>query len=382
MKFMHLSDLHIGKRLNEVNLIEDQAYILDQIVTLAKDIRPAGILLAGDIYDKSMPSSEAVSLFDQFLSNIAQLGMPCFVISGNHDSPERIAFGSSIMEGQKIYMSKVFGGHIEPVTLSDAFGEVAVYMLPFIKPAHVKTYYKDVVIETYEDALSQVICSLNLDATKRNVLVMHQFITAMGTAVERCDSESISVGGSDNIDVSVFDAFDYVALGHLHKPHKIGRETVRYSGSPLKYSFSETQHQKSVCIVSLEEKGSVKIEALPLVPKRDLRKLKGPIGDLLSKESYEGTNLEDYIHVTLTDEEEILDAIGRMRQVYPNIMSIEFENSRSRKISNRTGADSLHDKSDLELFSEFYELQNNEILGEEKLAIVKTLLEKLGEELL
>lgn len=380
MKFMHVSDLHIGKRLNEVNLIEDQAYILDQIISLTKKIRPDGILLAGDIYDKSMPSSEAVSLFDQFLSKIAQLGVPCFVISGNHDSPERIAFGSSIMEGQKIYMSKVFGGRIEPVTLSDEHGEVDVYMLPFIKPAHVKPYHEGEAIETYEDALSQVIRSLNIDTSKRNVLVMHQFITAMGTEVERCDSESISVGGSDNIDVSVFEAFDYVALGHLHKPHKIGRETVRYSGSPLKYSFSETQHIKSVSIVSLEEKGSVKIEALPLVPKRDLRKLKGPIEALLSKDSYMGTNFEDYIHVTLTDEGELLDAIGRMRQVYPNIMSIEFENNRSRTLSNKTGADSLDDKTDLDLFSEFYTLQNNEVLCEEKLAIVKALLEKLGEE--
>ena len=382
MKFMHLSDLHIGKRLNEVSLIEDQAHILDQIVTFAKDINPDGILLAGDIYDKSMPSSEAVSLFDQFLSNIAQLRIPCFVISGNHDSPERIAFGSSIMEGQKIYMSKVFSGRIDPVTLTDEHGEVDVYMLPFIKPAHVKPYHEEVLIETYEDALSQVIRSLNINKTKRNVLLMHQFITAMGTVVERCDSESISVGGSDNIDVSVFEAFDYVALGHLHKPHRIGRDTVRYSGSPLKYSFSEVQHHKSVSIVSLDEKGSVKIEALPLVPKRDLRKIKGPIKNLLSKESYEGTNLEDYIHVTLTDEEEILDAIGRMRQVYPNIMSIEFENNRSRTLSNRTGADSLHDKTDLELFSEFYALQNNEPLGDEKLAIVSDLLEKLGEDLL
>jgi len=380
MKFIHVSDLHIGKRLNEVNLIEDQAYILDQILTLARKNSPDGILLAGDIYDKSMPSSEAVSLFDQFLSNLALLKIPCFVISGNHDSPERIAFGSSIMEGQKIYMSKVFSGHVDSVTLIDDFGEVNIYMLPFIKPAHVKPYSDGVTIETYEDALSHVIQSLNLDASKRNVLVMHQFITAMGTAVERSDSESISVGGSDNIDVSVFDAFDYVALGHLHKPHKIGRETVRYSGSPLKYSFSETQHIKSACLVSLEEKGSVKIEALPLLPLRDLRKIKGPIDALLAKESYAGTNLEDYIHVTLTDEEEIIDAIGRMRQIYPNIMAIEFENNRSRTLSNRTGADSIDDKSDLELFSEFYQLQNNEALCEEKRAIVSDLLTKLGEE--
>ncbi len=381
MKFIHLSDLHIGKRLNEVNLIEDQTHILNQILTLIKEVNPDGILLAGDIYDKSVPSSEAVGLFDQFLSNIAQLSIPCFVISGNHDSPERIAFGSSIMKGQKIYMSKVFGGKIEPISLTDPFGEVDIYMLPFIKPAHVKPYHEGSVVETYEEALSHVIRGLNLDLSKRNVLVMHQFITAMGTAVERSDSESISVGGSDNIDVSVFDAFDYVALGHLHKPHKIGRETVRYSGSPLKYSFSETQHIKSVCIVSLEEKGTVKIETYPLVPKRDLRKIKGPIQALLSRESYAGTNLDDYIHATLTDEEEIIDAIGRMRQIYPNIMTIEFENNRSRTLSNRTGADSIEDKSDLELFSEFYQLQNNEALSDEKLAIVSELLERLGEDM-
>jgi len=380
MKLMHLSDLHIGKRLNEVNLIEDQAYILDQIITLAGTIAPDGILLAGDIYDKSMPSSEAIRLFDDFLSKIAQLKIPCFVISGNHDSPERIAFGSSIMAGQNIFMSKVFNGKIEPVSLTDAFGEVMIYMLPFIKPAHVKAFHEGANIESYEEALSQVIESLTLDQSKRNVLVMHQFITGKGTAVDRSDSESISVGGSDNIDVSVFKAFDYVALGHLHKPHSIGRETVRYAGSPLKYSFSETQHIKSVTLITLNEKGSILIDALPLVPKRDLRKIKGPIDALLSKERYRDTNLEDYIHVTLTDESEILDAIGRMRQVYPNIMSIDFENNRSRTLSNKTGADSLDDKTDLELFSEFYALQNNEVLCEEKLAIVRDLLEKLGEE--
>lgn len=378
---MHISDLHIGKRLNEVNLLDDQAYILDQIIDVAVAIKPDGILIAGDVYDKAMPSAEAVRLFDVFLSQIADLGIPCFVISGNHDSAERIAFGASIMSKKKVYMSKVFDGQIEPVVLSDGYGDVFVYMLPFIKPVHVKQLYPDAEIESYHDALQCVVDHIDVDTSRRNVLVMHQFITAANTEVERSDSESISVGGSDNIDVSVFEGFDYVALGHLHKPHRIGRETVRYSGSPLKYSFSEAQHVKSVTIIELKEKGDIHIETMPLIPRRELRKIKGTIEALLAYENYKGTQLEDYIHVTLTDEEEILDAIGRMRQVYPNIMMIEFENSRNQTVNSRTGAESLEDKTDLELFAEFYALQNNEALSDEKLAIVSELLEKIGGDL-
>ena len=381
MKLMHISDLHIGKRLNEVNLLDDQAYILDQIIGMAVAIQPEGILIAGDVYDKAMPSAEAVRLCYVFVSQIAELGIPCLVISGNHDSAERIAFGASIMSKKKVYMSKVFDGQIEPVVLSDAYGDVFVYMLPFIKPVHVKQLYPDVEIESYHDALECVVDHIDVDTSRRNVLVMHQFITAANTEVERSDSESISVGGSDNIDVSVFEGFDYVALGHLHKPHRIGRETVRYSGSPLKYSFSEAQHVKSVTIIELKEKGEIHIETMPLIPRRELRKIKGTIEALLAYENYKGTQLEDYIHVTLTDEEEILDAIGRMRQVYPNIMMIEFENSRNQTVNSRTGAESLEDKTDLELFAEFYALQNNEALSDEKLTIVSELLEKIGGDL-
>ncbi len=378
MKLMHISDLHIGKRLNEVNLLDDQAYILGEIISMAVRIKPEGILIAGDVYDKAMPSAEAVRLFDIFLSQIAELGIPCFVISGNHDSAERIAFGASIMSKKGIHMSKVFDGQIDPVVLTDVYGDVNVFMLPFIKPVHVKQLYQDIEIESYQDALDCVVKHIEIDTTRRNILVMHQFITAMNTEVERSDSESISVGGSDNIDVSVFEAFDYVALGHIHKPQRIGRDTVRYCGSPLKYSFSEVQHVKSVTVIELKEKGNIVIETLPLIPKRDLRKIKGTIEALLTYENYKDTQLDDYIHVTLTDEEEIIDAIGRMRQIYPNIMMIEFENNRNQTVNSKSGAESLDDKTDLELFAEFYALQNNEALSAEKLAIVSELLEKIG----
>lgn len=381
MKLMHISDLHIGKRLNEVNLLDDQAYILGEIISMAVKIKPEGILIAGDVYDKAMPSAEAVKLFDLFLSQIAELNIPCFVISGNHDSAERIAFGASIMSNKGVYMSKVFDGQIDPVVLSDDYGKVNVFMLPFIKPVHVKQLYQDVEIESYQDALDCVVKHMKIDKTERNVLVMHQFITAMNTEVERSDSESISVGGSDNIDVSVFEAFDYVALGHIHKPQRIGRDTVRYCGSPLKYSFSEVQHVKSVTVIELKEKGDIIIVTLPLIPRRDLRKIKGNIEALLTYENYKETKLDDYIHVTLTDEEEILDAIGKMRQIYPNIMMIEFENNRNQTVNSRTGAESLDDKTDLELFAEFYALQNNEALSGEQLAIVSELLEKIGGDL-
>lgn len=378
MKLLHISDLHIGKRLNEVNLIEDQAHILTQIIDILKEKKPDALLIAGDVYDKAMPSAESVRLFDTFLSGVAAMGTPCFVISGNHDSPERIAFGASIMSENKVYMSKVYEGEVTPITLRDAFGEVDLFMLPFIKPAYVRVYNPDAKIESYQEALEQVVSTMDIKPTKRNVLLMHQFVTAMGTEAERSDSESLSVGGSDNIDFSVFNDFDYVALGHLHKPQRIGRDTVRYSGSPLKYSFSEVHHIKSATLVTLGAKGEVSIELLPLKPLRDLRKIKGSIHALLSPENYRDTNLDDYIHATLTDESEVLDAIGRMRQVYPNIMAIEFENQRTEVINSKTGAENIEDKTDLDLFAEFYTLQNNVPLSSEQLNIIEELLEKIG----
>jgi len=378
MKLMHLSDLHIGKRVNEFSLLEDQKYILQQILQIADEIKPNGILIAGDVYDKSMPAAETVELFDEFLTLIAQRSIPCFVISGNHDSPERIAFGARIMSGQRIHMSRVFDGTITPTVLEDEVGELNIYMLPFIKPAHVRRFYPDAVVDSYEEAVQTVINNIVIDDSKRNVLIAHQFITNGGIEPERCESETISVGGIDNIDVTIFDGFDYVALGHLHGPQGIGRETVRYAGSPLKYSFSEAKHIKSVTVVDFGKKGEVQIDTIPLVAHRDMRRIKGPIDQLLSPQNYEGTNKDDYLHITLTDEEDIMDAIGRVHTVYPNVMRLDYENKRTKSINFDTAAEDVAQKSPLQLFKEFYIFQNNVEIDDEKMIIVTELLEKLG----
>ncbi len=378
MKFIHLSDLHIGKRVNEFNMLDDQKYILNEIIRLADSIKPDVILIAGDIYDKSMPSAEAVELFDEFLTEIVKRNLKCFAISGNHDSAERIAFGSRIMKEQGIYMSKVFDGKITPTILNDILGEVNIYMLPFIKPANVRRFYPDSVIENYEDAIKTVIENSYIDKTKRNILVAHQFVTSLGVEPERCESENISVGGIDRVDSSVFDIFDYVALGHLHGSQRIGRDTIRYAGSPLKYSFSESRQSKSITVVEIGNKDDIKIDKIPLVPLRDLREIRGPINELLNPETYKGTNLEDYIHVTLTDEEEIMDAIGKIHMVYPNVMRLDFDNNKTRACGVNQVPENINLKTHFELFKEFYTLQNNNDLDNLKIKIISELLEELG----
>lgn len=378
MKLMHLSDLHLGKRVNDFSMIEDQKYILNQILESIEKTKVDAILIAGDLYDKTVPPTEAVEIFDEFLTSLSRMKIPVFVISGNHDSAERVSFGSRIMQAQGVYISNVFNGTIKPNILKDEFGEVNIYILPFIKPAHVKRFYEDVEIDSYEDAVKKVIEIAQVDKTKRNILVAHQFITSAGESPKTCDSENSSVGGLDNIDASVFDDFDYVALGHLHGPQSIGRETIRYCGSPLKYSFSESRQKKSITLIKLGAKGGLTIDTVPLVPKRDMREIKGPIYELLSVKNYIETNTEDYMHITLTDEDEILDAIGKVHTVYPNVMRLDYDNKRSRALNEKTMADSIKIKTPLELFKEFYELQNNLEMDKTKLDIVSKLLEELG----
>jgi exonuclease SbcD len=380
MKLIHLADLHIGKRVNEFSMLEDQKYILSQILNIFDDLKPDGILIAGDVYDKALPPAEAVEVLDDFLTAIARRRIPCFVISGNHDSPERLAFGARIMAGQQIHMSPVFQGEITSLVLEDENGSVNVYLLPFLKPAQVRRFYPEAEIDNYEEAVRIVLANSRIDPSARNVLLAHQFITSGGLEPERCESESISVGGLDNIDASLFAGFDYVALGHLHGPQAIGRETVRYVGSPLKYSFSETRHTKTVTVVGLGPKGEVQITALPLVPLRDLREIKGPLRELLRPENYAGTNTEDYMHVTLTDEEDILDAIGKVHTVYPHVMRLDYDNKRTKGLIAGTAAGEAAQKSPLELFREFYKLQNNTEMDAARTTIVRELLAKLGED--
>ncbi len=376
MKFIHLSDLHLGKRVNGFSMLEDQEYILNQILSAIRQEQPDGVLLAGDIHDKSVPPAEAVELFDQFLVRLAGLGTQVFVISGNHDSPERLAFGGRLMNGSGVHLSPVYSGEVVPFTLEDGHGPVDVYLLPFVKPAQVRRYFPDDGIESYTDALRVAIVHMRVDPTRRNILVAHQFVTG----AQRCESEELSVGGLDNVDASVFAPFDYVALGHIHGPQNIGSPRVRYSGTPLKYSFSESAHHKSMTVVELGANDDLAIRTIPLHPLRDLVELKGSYEQLTFRGFYQNTAYQEaYVHITLTDEEDIPDAIGRLRAIYHNLMKLDYDNTRTRRAVEISGAQGVEKKSPLELFSELYQLQNNAPMSPEQTAFVQDLIQTVWE---
>ena len=378
MKFIHLSDLHLGKRVNEFSMIEDQAYILKKILGIIRDEEPDGVLIAGDIYDKSIPSVEAVGLFDDFLKRLAGQKVPVFIISGNHDSPERLAFGAELIKLSGIHISPAYSGRVEPISLKDNYGAVHIYMLPFIKPVHVRSVFPVETVESYTDAVRAAISHMDIQESERNILVTHQFVTG----AQRSDSEDICVGGADNVDVSVFDGFDYVALGHIHGPQSAGRESARYCGTPLKYSFSEANHHKSVTILELKEKGNLVIRAVELSPLRDMRELKGTYEELTNRKNYEGTRVDDYLHITLTDEEDIVDAMGKLRVIYPNLMKLDYDNRRTRENRELTGGETEESRTPLELIMDFYEKQNNQPMNEKQKALVSELMEKVWEEAL
>ena len=376
MKLIHLSDLHIGKRVLEVSMIEDQEYILTQILRIIDDCCPDAVMISGDVYDKSVPSAEAVTLFDEFLCRLAKRRIPTFIISGNHDSPERLAFGGRLLERSGIHISPVYDGNITPITLQDSSGEVDFWLLPFVKPGHVKRFYPEEEIGSYTDAVRVAVEKMPIDRNKRNVLLTHQFVTGAAT----CESEELSVGGSDNVDASVFDIFDYVALGHIHGPQNIGVNRIRYCGTPLKYSFSEADHLKSVTLVKLEGKGQLELQVLPLTPKRDLRQLRGNFSQLTDPEFYRHTQTEDYLHIILTDEEDVPEAIGKLRLIYPNILKLSYDNTRTREDQIIDGAEDVRRRSPLELFGELYALQNNQPMSEIQNAYALELIRSIWEE--
>ncbi len=377
MKLIHLSDLHLGKRVNEFSMLEDQQYILTEILQIIDREAPDAVLIAGDVYDKSVPSTEAVGLLDEFLVDLSRRELQVFVISGNHDSPERMAFGGRLMERSGVHLAPVYDGKVRPFALSDEYGLVKVYLLPFVKPSHVRRCFPDREIASYTDALSVAIEAMEVDEAERNVLVTHQFVT--GAA--RCDSEEISVGGTDNVDAAVFAPFDYVALGHIHGPQQVGRETVRYCGTPLKYSFSEAGQQKSVTVVELGEKGSVAVRMVPLTPLRDLAELRGTYQELTFRGFYEGTSYQrDYVHITLTDEEDIPDAVSKLRIIYPNLMKLDYDNKRTQAGIVLEGAEDAQRRSPLELLEEFYEKQNGQPMGQEQRSFARAWMERIWEE--
>lgn len=435
MKFIHLADLHIGKRVNAFPMLEDQRYILKQILTILREEQPdGGVILAGDIYDKAIPSAEAVELFDEFLTELAALRLRVFVIAGNHDSPERIAFGNRLMDRSGIYLSPVYDGHVKCITCPDtaaaATPPVDIYLLPFLKPANVRRFYPEETIESYTDAMRVAIAHMDIDPTHRNLLVTHQFVTG----ASRSDSEDISVGGTDNVDASVFAPFDYVALGHLHGPQQVRFQpapeedaadqeatpeavdtignaaadseassadrsensasaverastgpVIRYAGTPLKYSFSEAHHHKSVTVVEIGEKKAngvvdVCIGTRELKPLHDMREIRGSYEELTLRANYEGTATDDYIHATLTDEIEVPDAARHLQVIYPNLMKLDYDNARTRgQGSERLELEQLEEKSPLDLFSELFEKQNHKEMTEEQARYVQAQMEKIWE---
>ena len=360
MKFAHISDLHLGKRIHQFSMIEDQKYILEKIVEIVKEEKVDGILLAGDIYDKIYPSAEAVALFDSFLVHLAKEEIRIFVISGNHDSPERIAFLGELTKKAGVHLSQVYNGKIDAIDMEDEFGKVHIYLLPFIKPVHVRHFFPEEKILNYTDAMEVVIRNMNLNTEDRNILVAHQFVTGAG----RSESEEISVGGLDNVEVDVFEDFDYVALGHIHRPQNMGSQKVRYSGTPLKYSFSEWQDEKSITIIQMGEKGDLDIKVIPLIPRQDMVKIRGTFLEVMNPVNFPKLEVNSYLHITLLDEMDIPDAFNRLTSVYPNLMQMEYDNLRTRERRNLQVRKEVARISPLDIFAGLYETMNNQPMSE------------------
>lgn len=375
MRLIHLSDLHLGKRVCEMSMLEDQEYILREILGIVEDTRPDALLISGDVYDKSVPSAEAVTVFDDFLCRLAARKLPVLIISGNHDSPERLSFGGRLMQGSGIHISPVYDGNIRPITLRDGFGEVHFWLLPFLKPVHVRSVFPEENIESYTDACAAAVAHMPLNKEERNVILVHQFVTG----AETCGSEELSVGGTDNVDASVFADFDYVALGHIHRPQNGGSNKIRYCGTPLKYSLSEVDHHKSVTLVELGAKGELHLELIPLHPKHDLREIRGTFAQLTDMDYYKNTAAEDYLHIILTDEEDIPEAAGKLRAIYPNYLHISYDNTRTRTDQVVDCAENVQRKSKLELFDELYRLQNNQPMSDTQRAFLQELMDAMEE---
>ena len=380
MKLMHLADLHLGKRVNGFSMMEDQEYILNRILEIMEEEQPDGLLIAGDVYDKTIPPAEAVRLMDDFLTAVAAKHVPVFLISGNHDSAERVAFGHQLMQGSGIWISPVYDGTIRHHTLEDRWGEVNIYLIPFLRPSVVRSFFPDVEIEDYTDALRTIIEDLQVDTSRRNVVLAHQFVTAAGALPETCDSEQLSVGGLDRVDGSVFSPFDYTALGHLHGPQRVGSETIRYAGSPLKYSFSELHQKKSVTVAELRAKGETEIRQIPLQPRREMIELRGTFEEILEEARKKGELQTDYYHMILTDETDVVDALSRLREYYPNIMLLDYDNRRTRSQKEVEQLDRVEERTPGELFAALYEQQNGQEMDAAQRALLSGMMERIWED--
>jgi len=356
MKFFHLSDLHIGKVVNRYSMLAEQRHVFEQIIGYIKTERPSAVIIAGDVYDRAVPSVEAVRLFDDFLTELALADVAVMIVSGNHDSPERISYASRLLSDKKLFLCGSFDGKLNKFALTDERGEVNFWLLPFVKPISVRGFFEGREIESYDDALAAILETADIDYAARNVLVSHQYYTKAGVTLERSESELAPVGGLDAIDSGLLEKFDYVALGHLHGAQSVGAAHIRYAGSPVKYSFSEWRQKKSVSLVALNEKGSLSVTPLPLTPIRDMREIKGEIEKLVSDSVSSLADREDYLRVVLTDEGEIIDPMGRLRSVYPNVMSLDFDNSRKNIDAGAivASAEKIEKLSKYDLFADFF----------------------------
>ena len=379
MRFLHLGDLHLGKSLGDFDLIEDQKYIVDQILAVIRDKSVDVVLIAGDVYDKAIPSEAATNLLDYFLCRLSETGVKTFMISGNHDSDDRLNYGSRLFQTSQIYIASVYMGILAKYTVEDQVGEVDVYLLPFVKASQVRHYFPDAKIDSYDDAVHVILTQAGIDLNRRNIIVAHQFVTGKSEDPALAGSESAgtqSVGLVEKIGYDCFDAFDYVALGHIHSSQKVGREEVRYAGSPLKYSLSEVNNIKSIPLVTLGEKGQISVELIPLIPMRDLRHIKGPMQELLDKKNVQAP--EDFIYATLTDEEIIGDVMAIFQQIYPNTVKIDYDNSHTREVEQIDLSNIVENKSFSELIGDFYRLMYQCEISEEEIDYMKMAAQEAG----
>ena len=379
MKFLHLGDLHLGKTLSDFDLIEDQRYILDQILHIADKESIDGVFIAGDVYDKSIPSEAATKLLDYFMIKLAQKEIKVFMVSGNHDSDDRLNYGSALFASNQIFISAVFDGTIHKQSFASGDTGIDIYMLPFVKASQVRHYFPDENIECYDDAVRTIIKNMSINPQNKNILVAHQFVAGTGEDPELAGSESVgtqSVGMVEKIGYTCFDDFDYVALGHIHKPQRIGDYPVWYAGAPLQYSLSEANNEKSVPLITVSAEEKVKIELVPLKPMRDMRHIKGTLKELLDKKNVKAP--EDFIYATLTDEDVINDAMGIFQQVYPNTVRIDYDNSHTKEIEQVDISRIAENKSFPELIEDFYRQMYGCEITEEEMDVMRTVAREAG----
>ena len=375
MRFLHISDLHLGKRVYEYSMLEEQKNALWQVLSIVDEKNVEGLFIAGDIYDKSIPTIEAIELFDSFLVELSNRNIDVYIISGNHDSPERVGFGADFFKSKRIYISKAYDGNIQYVDKEDLYGKIRIHLIPFLKPANVRRFHQEMEIADYNSAIRTVVEDIKLCEDGRNVVLVHQFITG----AVRSQSEESFLGGMDNIEYDLFDEFDYVALGHIHKSQAMGRQQVRYSGALVKYALDEINQVKSMTLVEIKCKGEVEIETIPIKPIHDMRRIEGTYMELTDRNNYVNTKVDDYLHVVLKDEEDVPDALRKLRVIYPNILKLEYDNTRTRLKNSVIEGKGVRRKEPMEYIEELFRKQNNEDMTSEQATVLKNIMEDSDE---